>query len=382
MKLVVALIIIAALAMMVIVFSINFAAPRGAAFDFTPRYVGTQAFWEGESPYSPRVTERIQIAMFGGVLPPDVDQQRFAYPAYTAVLLIPLLALPLPTAIGVWMALQWMAVAASVVVWLYLIGVRPRPFAFAGLLLLFVFAYRYTVNLYVVGQFTGTMLLCIAFGTLALDRRRDLAAGVLFALAANPPTVAGLIGLLIVVRFALARRYRPLVAWLLTLAILSLIAVLRIGFWLPDFIEGLFAYADYSFPVAAWQVLPSGVNVAFIAGALLIAGMAWVRGRSLRQPPAAIQVVSDSVLIALLLLPQTGNYLLVLLIPVLINALVLPRWWIVAVLIALSCWLWFALYEVNPRLEAIAMPVLVALIWIVVRRQYAPSTRSIGAATG
>ena len=64
-------------------------AQRGNLFDFYPRYVGAQALLRGENPYSQEVTSRIQVGMFGGNLPADFDQQRFAYPAYTALLLLP-----------------------------------------------------------------------------------------------------------------------------------------------------------------------------------------------------------------------------------------------------------------------------------------------------
>src|SRR6266540_2106394 len=64
---------------------------RGLRFDFYPHWVGGRALWSGQTPYTPEITRQVQEGMFGGELPPGADQQNMAYPAYTAVVLAPVI---------------------------------------------------------------------------------------------------------------------------------------------------------------------------------------------------------------------------------------------------------------------------------------------------
>ncbi len=155
--------------------------PRGNRFDIYPRLVGTAAFWNGESPYSRSVTERIQIGMYGAVLPPGLDEQRFAHPAYSAVLLAPLLLLPAEAVVGVWLTLQLLALAAVPLIWFTALGWRTPPLMALPLVLMLL-AFRYPFLTYVFGQFTGTMVLCLSLGMLWLIKGKDSWAGAAFAL--------------------------------------------------------------------------------------------------------------------------------------------------------------------------------------------------------
>jgi hypothetical protein len=64
------------------------ALPRQQRFDFYPRWVGSRAVLAGENPYTQEVTWRIQEGMFGRRLGPGEDEQRFAYPAIIAWILL------------------------------------------------------------------------------------------------------------------------------------------------------------------------------------------------------------------------------------------------------------------------------------------------------
>ena len=58
-------------------------------FDFFPRWEGSRAVLNQENPYTDEVTLRIQEKMFGRILAPEEDQQRYAYPAIITWLLLP-----------------------------------------------------------------------------------------------------------------------------------------------------------------------------------------------------------------------------------------------------------------------------------------------------
>src|SRR6185369_11989074 len=98
---------------------------RGLRFDFYPHWVGGRAVWSGQTPYTPEITRQIQMGMFGEELPPDADQQNLAYPAYTSILLGPVIALPAPSSIALWMAIGLASVIWTPIVWLAILNWRP-----------------------------------------------------------------------------------------------------------------------------------------------------------------------------------------------------------------------------------------------------------------
>ncbi len=303
-----------------VIFSLNqIVLPRGLSFDFYPRYVGSQAFWNGESPYTPEVTARIQTGMWGFELPPTgYDQQRFAYPAYTALVIAPLLLLPASAAVAFWMTLQYFAVFASTGVWLWLLRWHVPAWLLFVLLIGFGFVFRYPVNLYLVAQFTGIMLLLISLALILLRGGRDTAAGILLALATIPPTIAAPLALILLGAYALHGRWRGLLAFVVTLALLSLLTFLRIGWWLPDFIAGLSDYSVYSYPVWALGLIDPPV-LRIVVGEIVVAALIWAALRLVPDRPLDFAALAISG--TLLLIPQTGNYYLVLLIaPLLVAA--------------------------------------------------------------
>jgi len=213
--------------------------PRGLRFDFVPRYIGGQAVWQGINPYSEAVTQNIQIAMFGSVLPPEADQQRMAYPAYAAVLLAPLLLLPEQVAVSFWASLQLIAVLLSPIVIMLLNRDRVNPVAFGLLLIATVFVFRYPINLYIIAQFTGTMLLGIVTALWFILRGWHVAAGIMLALVTLPPTVMLGYAVVFLGALALVGQWRGAVAYGATLGVLMLLPMFTIGWWLPAWFDNL-----------------------------------------------------------------------------------------------------------------------------------------------
>lgn len=340
---------------------------RGNAFDFYPRYVGAQALLNGENPYSAAITERIQIGMFGGVLPESFDQQRFAYPAYTAVLLIPFVLLTSETAIPLWMSLQLLAILVSVLIWIAILEWKPPIWLLPLLIVLLVFVFRYPVNVYVLGQFTGVMFLLISLAALALKHQRDSAAGVLLALALNPPTIALGVAGVVCALYLLQKRWILSVSFGLVIGIAIAVTVLLIGWWVPQFLADMTAYSDYAYPVWVVRLLPVYASI------LLIGFTGWVGLTFWRKPPLALRLHTDgfafAILVALLLLPQTGNYYLTLLIvPLLlvIQRAAQRRQWLLLIgcllLVALP-WMIWSTVEHYREVEGILLPLFMLFLW-------------------
>jgi hypothetical protein len=348
---------------------------RGMRFDFYPRYVGVQAFWSGESPYAQSVTDRIQMGMFGELLPPEADQQRFAHPAYSAVFMAPFLALPAPTAIAVWITLQFAALLATPFIWLRILRWRPPPLLFLLLLVGLIFVFRYPILSYLWGQFTGGIVFLLSLALLLLQHDRPAWAGTALALAAVPPSISGPLTVVLLGGWVLnGKHWRTALMFTALLGVASLIGVLRIGWWLPDFIAGIRAYADYAHPVWALDYLPEMLRPVAVVAMLVLLGWLLLRWRRAAQAqpaitPEQLDFVCGTILVTLLLVPQTGNYYLVLCIPILMITLYrlrMPSQWRwlgygLVMLTIISPWLWLLLR--LPDVETLVTPLLVGITW-------------------
>lgn len=338
---------------------------RENRFDLYPRWRGGQAMWSGESPYSQAITNAIQQGMFGGTLPPDADQQRMVYPAYIGLILAPLLALPFSTAIAIWLSIQLIAVLATPILWLQILRWKPHPLLLGALILGLGIVFRYPINLYIVGQFTGTILLGFSLALWLLlqpQKRWHAVAGVVLALTAVPPTIAGPLALLLLAGAVLLGRPRGLIAFVGVLAALTAITIAMIGWWIPDWLMQLGDYPGYAAPVWAPNLITSGVlRVLFVAGTVGVLIMAVWRLWKIRD---LVEFSLTILILCLLLLPQTGNYYLVLLLPPLL-AIFMRGGMIIRLLVAgaiVSPWLLRALPTVSA--ETLLLPLYVLVLWL------------------
>lgn len=371
----VAIIALCALVGGIALFSLNvFVAERGLTFDFYPHWVGGRAVWQGQTPYTPDITRQIQLGMFGRALPPQDDQQNFAYPAYTSIILGPVLALPAALAIAVWMSIQLSAVLVTPLVWLAILDWRPRPLALFVLLVALVFVFRYPINLYILAQFSGTVLLGLTLAVYALKTERDVWAGVALALLASvPPTLGVPLSVMVLGGCALRGRWRGALAFCVVMGVLVGISILKIGWWLPDFLAVVRAYADYAPPVwppgyVAWLPL----RWLLVGGVLAM--LAW-QTRQFWRGGALPDFVAAAVLACLLLLPQTGNYYLVLLIPLALLCLQRAHGQTARLLTGLaigalvfSPWWYFNLGDKAQDVQLLLVPLHVLLLWLALLR--------------
>jgi hypothetical protein len=156
--------------------------------------------------------------------------------------------------------------------------------------------------------------------------------------------------------------------------VLTILSVLQIGWWIPDFLTGLFSYADYAHPVWAIGLIES-LPLRILTLALVVGATLWMALRFVRERASDVDWIVTAILAVLLLVPQTGNYYLVLLIPVLIVCFkrapeLQPSYtWgirLACVAAVFSPWLYAAQF---PGLETLGLPLHMALIWACIQRQ-------------
>jgi hypothetical protein len=344
---------------------------NGNRFDFYPSLVGARAFWAGENPYDPSITARIQTGMFGEELRADEDQQRVAHPAYTLVLLAPVTLLSNSAAIALWSTLQLFALFATPFIWLIILRWQPRPLTLAALLLGCVFAFRYPMIVFILGQFIGTMVFCLSLAVLLMQRGRHGWAGAVLVGATMPPTLGGVLALALLGSAVARGHWRGVLTFGALMSAILLVTLARLGWWLPQWLGNLRDYTDYANPQWAAGMLPLPLTIALIIGVLAQAGWALWRVRGDAQA-ALVDFVCIAIVGSLLVLPQTGSYVLTLLIPVLVVAAArisrhtVRGWrWLLWAAVLLSPWLFLSLNA--PQLEALAVPLLAGALWWVTR---------------
>ena len=96
----------------------------GDVGDLYPRWYGTrQLVLHNEKPYGQRVTEDLQLAYYGNIKPDGIrDEQRFAYPVYISLFLLPTVNLAFSQVRIIACAVMAGALVISIPLWLGCIG--------------------------------------------------------------------------------------------------------------------------------------------------------------------------------------------------------------------------------------------------------------------
>jgi hypothetical protein len=211
--------------------------PYPGANDFYSRWKGAQVYWvDGIDPYSDEATLAIQQGIYGRAARPDNDPGLFAYPFYTVFLLLPLAWLPYAWAEAIWLVVLEFALIGSILMYLSMLGWR-LPGWLLALTALWAVVFYHSARTILLGQFAGPILLW-AVGTLwALDQRRDIAAGILFALTTIKPQMSVLLIPALLLWGLGRRRYRFLAAFGATMAFLLGASFILVPGWLAEFVR-------------------------------------------------------------------------------------------------------------------------------------------------
>lgn len=341
--------------------------PSMNRFDFYPRWVGSRAALLGENPYSDQVTWRIQEGEFGRRLETWEDQQRFAYFPFVIWLLLPFWLLPFPLAISLWSGLQLLLLLILPILVANTLGWKIRSLKLVILLLFSVVVFRYPIIAYLIGQFIPWCLttLVIAWWGLANNRPILTAAALLLGLIRPELTFLSILGLLV-----LAWQKKNgivILVWGAGTFVMLVMTSLRVGPWVMDFLDGLRAYQEYSAPVWSLQFLNNAALAAVLILVVLIWGL-WM-WRSVRVADTAERggwILAITSLTVLILLPQTGNYSLVMG----LTAVWMILWtfdnrrlmWLLVLILLSSPWFFHSLGTERSILEHLIIPILLGIL--------------------
>ena len=316
-------------AVYIALFAVLFATGRTRGADFTAFYTGWRIVLEGHGSqlYDPAVQAEVQRRILGGQTF-EAGLNPFNNPPHMVLPYLPLGVLPLDIAFLVWTAVQ--AALLLVILAVLLRGVAGdwTRNERAGLVAAFV-AFPPLAISFFEGSFALVLVVGIAGAWLAMERRQDLRAGGLLALASVKPQ--GVFGL--VIAMLLSRRPAAIVAlasWGVALAGVATV-VLGPGIW-SSYLSLLgsqtSAFDRYSVdPTVMWNLrgtlaLVLGRNNAALVNSLAYLGFAvgvvtiawvWRRGWPRRDDPAHVGGdtalrVAFTIIVTLLLSPHLNPH--------------------------------------------------------------------------
>jgi general stress protein CsbA len=347
--------------------------PRGQSFDLFWVWVGGRFVLTGNNPYGPEATRAIQLGVFKKVIPPEEYQHGFPHPAYIAFVLLPFVILPFSWSVLLWISLQIPLFMIILLLGFDLLDWPIRPPLLFLLGLLTTLGFRYPIDVYVLGQLTFFVIFCLLLSAWLFQRQNPRWAAVAMVCATIRPDLSlPAIVLALIFTWNSPRRNQFVVTLLGAGLVLAVLPVPFIGFWPLTWINAIRSYG--SNPFATW---PPELLRSLWLMAVLLTGMTVWTGRHLIlswQKPTLLHqrlMVSAMVLFSLIVLPQTGSYILTL---ALIPALILLRYarplWL-RVIIASSLlmpWLYLMLGKHFETLIFLLIPFQFVLFQEIVRR--------------
>jgi hypothetical protein len=274
--------------------------------DFFIPWVGArEALFKGGDLYSQETTNTIQITIYKQLLPESIDQQRFAYPAHIVILLLPFFLIPdMYWAASIWTGFSSVLLIGSA--WLLSRSLeQPRPYQS-----LFLLLYPYGLMNLFVAQFTIVPLAAISLAYVAMKKGSYFLTGVLLVTAFIKPELALVPGLYLGIIALKKKRWNVIWGGFISGLVLLGFSIFLLGWWFPAWLSQANAYTEYAdifWPlVSIWDWQP----VLGIIGVLVLVWSLW---RLCKVRGIDIGVI---VILGTLLIPQTKNYsLAILLIP-------------------------------------------------------------------
>ena len=328
------------------------------ANDFASRWAGARTFWrDGLSPYSDEATRQIQLLIYGRPIPPEEEQEfdpgPFAYPFYTVFLLLPLVWLPYAWAEAIWLVFLQVCLLAGLLLTLHFHGWQPPRWLLACTAI-WAFLFYPDVRALLLGQFAVFVFAMIALAVSALQRGRDVLAGLCLALATVKPQMVFLLVPFLLWWAVRERRWRFGGSFVVVMGLLLGVSWLVEPGWLAGFIRQIASYPSYTaigspIWIITHFIFPAlGVWGEVALSTLAIALLVWVVWWASRQRVAYVfeWVVGVCLIVTNLVALRTAttNYV-VLLLPLVMTFRALQRgrkgtWLVLLVEVVLLVGLW------------------------------------------
>jgi hypothetical protein len=364
--------------------------PRNYKSDFYWIWYGSQAVLHQKSPYNAQATSDIQTFFGGRPIEPGQYTHPFPFPAYLALAFLSFGLLSYPTALIVWIGLQFPLLFTA----LYLMkdflnldvqGLKLILYLFAGSI-----GFFYPVLSYSLGQLGIFMLFLFVLTFYLLKIGRVGWAGVILALIAIRPDMflIASVASLVILWNSMPKLKQLILSTGVSLVLMNLVTIFLVGFWYSDWIRTISYYSSNN-PFVHWPpdtllTYPATkAALVFILSVYLIWQFLQFRNNPTQRNE--LSVISGLIIVFLTLTRLTGSYHMTLL---LIPCLILLRFyaqlrlqWVIWIML-FSPWIFWATYsKTYPWSDQLLVPsslLVLQIIYLYVTKNR-PFTTSIEA---
>lgn len=213
--------------------------------DFWARWHnGCTLIWTGENPYSEEVTLRAQIGIFGRPAEPGEDLAAFSYPLYTLFAFWPLcFTHNFALALAVWMTAMLYSLLAGLILVARVSRWSPPRWLWWATLAWGALNYPH-IRAILLGQPATVVFVALTLSLWALERKRDVVAGVLLAMTTIKPQMSFLLLPWVLWWVAWRRRWGVWVGFAAAMAVLAGASFILVPSWLGDFVAGVRNYDE------------------------------------------------------------------------------------------------------------------------------------------
>jgi hypothetical protein len=213
--------------------NIQFSRNNPGGNDFLVHYVGTRSLlFEGISPYSEEVAQRIQTVAYGRPAQGIEHELRVAYPLYSVFLFAPFSLIgDYQLARAIWMVVLELALVAMCFLSLELLDWKPVIWI-QTLVLIFSVLWYHAARGIINGNAVILIALMITGALLCIKNDRDQLAGILLALTTIKPHLVILFIPFILIWAIYLKRWKVITWFSISLAVLIIVSLI----WMPDWI--------------------------------------------------------------------------------------------------------------------------------------------------
>jgi hypothetical protein len=328
---------------------------RGADHrDFYPRWAGARfALFERRNLYSVDTTRDMQILLYGAPLPPDRDQQGFAYPAQLVLMLLPFWFIKdVEIATAAWQGFSVVLIVCA------LIKIRQISPSISSLIIIILMVWVYSLTMIFQAQVTAIPIFSLCMGFYLYLKKQDTVAGLCLSLGFIKVELV-IIPVLIILLIALRnRRWRMLVTFTIAGLMQLFVTILIFGWWIPHWIKMVQLYSGYAASSIAFQTAQElgAVTLVLVFTILAVA--------LLRMKWSQVTMFAMSLPLGMLIMPITLIWHLTLLIPSLLLAW-RGRARIGVVAVWCLGWVFFIINASNPefwRVQNLVIPLLTVVV--------------------
>lgn len=252
-------ILVAALVVGLVWFNLQMVENTSELTDFMPQWMGTRyAILERGDPYSETFQKTAQEAVYGRQVLSWENPHDFLYPYYSILLFLPVAFIAdYSLAMAIWMTILMAASVALAFASLSLIRWQP-PRAVFGAFIAFSFFNYYAIRAILTGNLALIVALGIVLAFLAIQRERDVLAGILLALSTVKPQMVVLLLPFVVLWAVSHQRTRILSGLGITLVVLLAGSRFLQPGWLAENLTQMVDFIRYTSPSSLGHALSQG----------------------------------------------------------------------------------------------------------------------------